>query len=228
MRGLHVLMTWLALAGCAMVGTAVGCQRPVVDVERAPASGAVVLHGQLGTDAPVVSPSGASGAAWEAWVKTASPHGFPQLACADRDGSHLLLTSGGEKVRVDETFLAWDMSEGVSPGPAIDVRPRPGHPAAMPSAFATHCGSVGSENLGPYVEIVLPVGAEVFVSGCLEAHRIVPCHDGADSITSTLPPPMLGARRHDWGRISAVIALAGVAALGLSLLVERRRVKARQ
>jgi hypothetical protein len=219
MRWWHILLGWLAVVVGVMTLTAVGCQRPIVDVSRAPASGPMVVHGQLAADVTAVAPSGASGAAWEAWVKQKSPHGVTQLACADRDASHLSLADGGKALRVDETFFTWESPEGIWPGPAIDVRPRPGHPAMMPPAFAKKCPPMG-DNPGPYVEVVVPAGADVFVSGCREADRLIPCHDGADSISSTAPLPILGARRrHAWGPAMLAVALASVAAMGAWLFV---------
>jgi hypothetical protein len=221
MRWLYILLAWLTLAGNAMACTIVGCGRPVVDVQRAPASGPMVVRGQLAADVTAIAPSGASGAAWEAWVKDVSPHGLSRLACANRDASHLLLAGGGKTLHVDETFLNYDRHEGIGTGPIIDVRPRPNSPTTAPSAFAAQCPPVGG-NLGPYVEVVLPVGAQVFVSGCRELDRLVPCHDGADAISSALQPPTLGARRrHDWAAFAILLAVLTAGAVGPGLLLRR-------
>lgn len=80
------------------------------------------------------------------------------------------------------------------------------------------------ESSGAYVEVVLPIGADVFVSGCRESDRLVPCHDGADAITSTLQPPVFGARRrHELVGAVLAIGLASVAAAGAWQSIRRKK-----
>jgi hypothetical protein len=188
----------------------------------------MIVHGWIEGKAEKPAPSGATGAAWKAWIKSRSPHGVVIVGCADGDLDHVVVGDGSQRLRIDRQFFRLDaprdlVSELLSLNIRIDVAQRTPVPVDTRSRFiAARCPTIYQPQ--EYNEIVLPEGAAVEVSGCKIADRLVPCNDGADVITTDHVDGLgvLAKRRHEW-RSTWIAAAAATALAMFAVLIPHLR-----